>query len=150
MTTQYLSSTKRCFKCGRRKPLRFFYEHPKMSDGRLGKCTSCAKRDVRENRLAKIEHYREYERERFKNPERRAYVFALAKEYRRKYPGKTRCRNKISIALRDGKLERQPCLTCGSWKSEAHHPDYRRPLFVEWLCIKHHGRAAAHRSGISR
>ena len=41
-------------------------------------------------------------------------------------------------ALRLGILERQPCEVCGAEKSEAHHPDYDRPLEVQWLCRAHH------------
>ena len=33
-------------------------------------------------------------------------------------------------------LKRQPCW-CGA-TAEAHHPDYDKPLEVEWLCKKHH------------
>jgi hypothetical protein len=33
-----------------------------------------------------------------------------------------------------GKLRQKPCRHCGDAKSERHHPDYARPLFVIWLC----------------
>lgn len=51
----------------------------------------------------------------------------------------------IQNALRLGIVERAPCSACGDPKSEAHHPDYDRPLEVVWLCRKHH--KAAHRKG---
>lgn len=50
----------------------------------------------------------------------------------------------VQNAIRLGLLERQPCQVCGAEKSEAHHPDYDRPLEVQWLCRKHH--KAAHRN----
>lgn len=44
----------------------------------------------------------------------------------------------VRNALRLGVIEQQPCEVCGEAKSEAHHPDYDRPLTVRWLCRKHH------------
>lgn len=55
---------KRCFKCEKVLPLGRFYRHPRMADGRLNKCKACTRRDVRENRERRIEHYREYDRKR--------------------------------------------------------------------------------------
>jgi hypothetical protein len=31
-----------------------------------------------------------------------------------------------------------PCEVCGSPFAEAHHPDYDRPMLVNWYCRKHH------------
>jgi hypothetical protein len=33
-----------------------------------------------------------------------------------------------------GKLRQKPCRHCGESKTERHHPDYARPLYVIWLC----------------
>jgi hypothetical protein len=41
------------------------------------------------------------------------------------------------VYVRRGKLIPQPCIKCGA-KAEIHHPDYRRPLDVIWLCRAHH------------
>lgn len=41
-------------------------------------------------------------------------------------------------ALRRGLVERGPCEVCGSDEVDAHHPDYDRPMLVQWLCRKHH------------
>ena len=68
---------KECFKCNRTLALDEFYRHPMMADGRLGKCKACARKDVRENRAAKAERYREYDRQRYRdNDDRRAYCLA--------------------------------------------------------------------------
>ncbi len=48
-------------------------------------------------------------------------------------------------ALRDGKLQRQPCQVCGNLKSDMHHDDYSKPFEVRWLCRPHH--MAEHRKG---
>lgn len=37
-------------------------------------------------------------------------------------------------ALRRGLIKPRQCENCGAEKTEAHHPDYRRPLYVVWLC----------------
>lgn len=41
-------------------------------------------------------------------------------------------------AIRDGRLEKQPCEVCGEAQVHAHHDDYAKPLEVRWLCSKHH------------
>lgn len=54
-------------------------------------------------------------------------------------PEKKRARRIVSNALRDGRLVRQPCETCGTSEDvHAHHDDYAKPLDVRWLCRKHH------------
>lgn len=40
-------SSKICFKCGEDKSLNEFYAHPKTSDGLLGKCKNCTKKDTK-------------------------------------------------------------------------------------------------------
>ena len=41
--------TKKCFKCGKEKPLSKYYKHKDMGDGHLNKCISCTRKDVKEN-----------------------------------------------------------------------------------------------------
>lgn len=132
--------TKKCFKCLRIKPIDQFYKHPRMEDGHLNKCKSCAKKDVRRRYYDPEARERiiEYERKRFQNPQRKAKIAEYQKRRRERFPGKERARHKIGNAIRDGRLTREPCEVCGDPKSEAHHTDYRKPLQVTWLCRKHH------------
>lgn len=44
----------------------------------------------------------------------------------------------ISHLLASGKLVRGVCAVCGVKQTEAHHPDYYKPLEVIWLCPTHH------------
>lgn len=56
---------------------------------------------------------------------------------------KTRARQKVKYATKVGKIERQPCQTCGDVPSEGHHPDYSQPLYVVWVCRACHSRIHA-------
>lgn len=66
-----------------------------------------------------------------------------------KYPEKAAARDAVQRALRSGRLVRQPCFVCGAQhgnpdnhggivKVEGHHPDYKHPLEVQWVCSLHH------------
>ena len=56
-----------------------------------------------------------------------------------KRPGKNKANKAVGHALRSGRLIRLPCSVCKTTiKVEAHHPDYRSPLKVIWLCFNHH------------
>ncbi len=126
--------TKKCFKCEAELPIVNFYKHPMMADGHLGKCKACARYDVRQNRKAKADYYREYDRQRSKEPERIKAISASA----RKDPVKYRARIALQNAVARGKVIRRPCEQCGNTRTDAHHPDYTKPLEVVWLCRKHH------------
>lgn len=74
---------------------------------------------------------------RSKHPLRNIVYKKISKEERLRRT-KIRARGVVYINLRNGKLIKLPCSVCGSVKSEAHHPDYSKPLEVEWYCKKHH------------
>ncbi len=150
---------KRCFKCHCLKPLDDFYRHPKMADGRLGKCKECAKADVTQNRIVKVEYYQAHDRSRFQNdPERRAYQLAqmkawakanpekaveAKKQWESRNPEKRQCHSILNNAIRDGVvLKPTACSSCGitGVKIHGHHPDYSQPLAVIWLCAPCHSR----------
>jgi len=61
-------------------------------------------------------------------------------------PEKLAARYAVKVALQNGTLARQPCERCGGVPSEAHHPDYSRPIDVTWLCrpchLAEHGRVS--------
>jgi len=144
-----------CFKCRKPKPLRDFYRHPRMGDGRLGKCKECAKRDVRRNRKKRKDHYIAFDKQRNMLPHRvearkhyqktrRGKRVALGSRLRwiAKNPEKRKAHHAANNAVRDGKLKKRPCEVCGTWKRvHKHHADYSKPLDVQWLCPKHHTEA---------
>lgn len=151
-------TTKRCFKCLCEKPLDAFYTHGAMGDGRLGKCKECTRADVRANRLAKIDHYRAFDKSRASMPHRVAArkEYAQTPEGKRayqrahkastlRYPDRNKARTTLGNAVRDGRVIPWPVCAIPecSGKPHGHHPDYSRPLDVVWLCDKHHKEAHA-------
>lgn len=84
-------------------------------------------------------YLREFMRGQLATAEGREKHRARADRYRHANPERIKARNAVSNALRDGRLERQPCEVCGS-RAEAHHLDYARLLDVKWLCKRHHER----------
>ena len=66
---------------------------------------------------------------------------------RQKDPKAAWAHKATASALKRGLRVRQPCEVCGDFKTDAHHPDYDRPLLVEWLCRKHHRLAHAKPKG---
>jgi len=140
-----------CFKCGEAKDLTDFYRHPQMKDGFLGKCKECTKKDINDNKKKNIEYYRAYAKKAASMPNRVAAVKAYSKtengklshkksilSYVSRNPEKRQAHIAVGNAVRDGILNKEPCSVCGNCVSEAHHPDYSKPLDVTWLCKKHH------------
>ena len=131
---------KMCFKCGKTKSVDGFYVHPEMSDGHLGKCKECARRDVIEHRNLNIERIRAYDRERGKLPRRVKANTARNKVRRRENPQQYKAQGAVSNAVRDGRLEKpEKCQSCGArTRLCGHHADYSQPLQVAWLCYVCH------------
>lgn len=129
---------KECFKCHRTLPVEEFYKHPQMGDGHLNKCKDCARKDVKENRSAKREQYSEYERNRYKEPDRHAYMVEKARQHKQLNPQKAHARRAVNNRKRYGQIVEQPCAFYGNPKVQAHHDDYSKPLDVVWVCFKCH------------
>lgn len=126
--------SKECFKCKAVKPLEEFYKHQMMADGHVNKCKECNKTDVRKNRIAKLDYYRQYDRERSSLPKRVKLSVEQNKKWRAEDRRRSRCHNAVARAIRSGELVPQPCVRCGDENSLAHHEDYDKPLDVMWLC----------------
>ncbi len=134
---------KKCFKCLEDKPLMEFYKHSKMSDGHLGKCKSCAKIDTNKHRLENIEYCRSYDRARASEPKRKLLAKRVSIEWKAQFPNRRKAQIILGNAVRDNRIEKQPCFVCGQEKVEAHHPDYERALDVIWMCPVHHAQTHA-------
>ena len=105
---------------------------------------------VNENRTSKADYYRSFDRARANLPHRvaardeyrKTVAFAIAhrkasRAYKERHPERYAARSAVGNAIRDGKIDRLPCIICGG-NAEAHHPDYSMPLDVVWLCDTHH------------
>ncbi len=123
-----------CFKCGEKLPLSEFYRHRQMADGHLGKCKKCTRLDSTTNRNNNLERIRAYDRARRNRQPPEYYA-----EYKANYPNKYKAKNMVNNAIRDGKLFRENCSTCGAdERIHGHHDDYLKPLNVRWLCAVCH------------
>lgn len=129
--------SKRCIGCLQVLPLSEFYKCDHMNDGVVGRCKACTCIKVRENYEKSHAARCEYERRRYKDPERRKYVIEQTRKWRKRNPDKHRAHRMVSDAIRRGKIVRQGCEVCGA-KAQAHHEDYSKPLDVRWFCFKHH------------
>lgn len=108
---------------------------------RAANLEKCRARE-RQYRLDNLSKRREGNRAyRLRNLERmrksyREYSKGYWKKYREKYPEKYKAHFLVGNAIQSGRLVRQNC-HCGE-RGQAHHPDYDKPLQVEWLCSTHH------------
>lgn len=147
---------KPCITCSAVKALSEFPNNPNMKDGHLNRCRPCENEHQRKRRLAKLEYYRAYDRERNKAIERKQrvkndYLRRMASEEGRKRKLRVtkkwsdnnklakRAHGQVSDAIEAGKLMPLPCERCGATPAQAHHEDYSKPLDVIWLCPHHHG-----------
>lgn len=145
---------KTCKECGFEKPLSEYYAHQKMADGHLNKCKNCVRIRISKHRELNLDQIKAYDKQRAMIPKRiearkeygKTDAGKIAKKkalekYRMKHTDRNYARIAVNNALRDGKIEKIPCLICGDEKVEGHHPDYSRPLDVVWLCNQHHREA---------
>lgn len=144
---------KTCKTCKEQKPITEFYALKSMSDGHFNECKVCVRIRVEERRkrleLSDPEWVeRELARQRIKSRKARAegkvkdrgsqYERNRTTQWRRNHPEKHKAHSILGYAVRDGKLQKLPCVVCGSKDSHGHHDDYSKPLDVIWLCPKHH------------
>lgn len=140
----YLVS-KVCKGCGKVKPRTAFYATKGMADGLASKCKDCVKTYQRERRRTNP-WVQEYDRDRAKEPHRKAAARAVTIRWREKYPERYQAQTAVGNAIRDGKLEKgEICEIQGCARTDvhAHHEDYSKPLEVRWLCPLHHHRGHA-------
>ena len=114
---------KTCNKCGKTKDLSLFNKNKSKKDGFHEWCKECRKKESKK-----------YRDKYFPTRAIRKYNSPIETE------NKTKARRILNHAIRDGKVIKENCKKCGS-PAEAHHPDYNKPLEVDWYCKKHHTEA---------
>jgi hypothetical protein len=126
-----------CRACNNEKTAGDFYP------GVTSRCRDCHKAAMKVRRLTNP-RVQEYDRLRYRTPERKAQGAANAKKWRKDHPEAYKAHTALNNAVRDGRIQKQPCAVCSTDKNvHAHHSDYSRPLDVKWLCAKCHHRIHA-------
>lgn len=149
---------KTCTKCGGIKDLTEFSVDKRHSDRRASKCKACInvyqkiyRQSVRGKAIRKAHVLKEalVKPELRKARSRRAYYknkeafFLNSAKRRNSIQGKAS--REVHYAIRHGLITKpaicNKCLTpLPSRMIHAHHPDYSKPLEVEWMCAKCHGK----------
>lgn len=139
-----------CKKCKTEKNTDEFYESKNWTSGYDSSCKQCRRDQIRENRRAKSDYYKQYEKRRSHRPERREYVREIQNTdvFKKKH-----CvHGKVCTALENGKLTKPDrCETCNrEGRLVAHHCDYLKPMEVDWLCYSCHGIWHANNEALNR
>ena len=144
---------KPCTKCKIIQPLSHF--HPVYTTKKpthRSECMSCTNARSQKYKDLNEDKIRAYTARRSKMPEAQQYQKewersesgrAFQARQREKHSVKNFAKSTVNNAIRDGRMARLSCLSCGSRKTEAHHEDYSKPLDVIFYCKTHH--TARHR-----
>jgi hypothetical protein len=143
----------RCPRCERWLPRGAYSTEPRRPNGLDGRCKECRRTLRKKRRDETRDHVREqgrrYYREKggkekarvaYRKDPRRYITIVRASEAR--YPEKRKARTAAYHARQAGVLDvPAKCSRCGraDLQIEGHHPNYSRPLDVEWLCTVCHG-----------
>lgn len=103
--------TKLCRKCFKEKDSKEFYIRERNSDGLSSYCRKCSRK--------------------------------IVLDWRKENPNKRKAHQAVATALKNKLIIKPNC--CQKCNREcyvvAHHPDYRSPLKIEWLCDSCHVKA---------
>lgn len=123
-----------CGRCASAKPLHGFNRNRANRDGLQTSCRQC---QIIANRLSSERHPETRRRLRRRKP---------TQGDRNCDPVKRRAHHVVEYAKRRGVIVKPTaCQACGtsSGPIHAHHDDYAKPLEIQWLCARCHGRRHA-------
>lgn len=122
-----------CYRC---KQIKNVLEFGKIKGKYRYECKKCHAEEVRkrspESRKKAIIRNKKYRKL------HRKEINKYKREYQKANKIRAYAHNLIRNLIWKKKLKRQVCEKCSDIKSEAHHPDYFKPLEVIWLCRIHH------------
>jgi len=133
-----MARMKVCNTCRQAKPLKDFHNDSRSKDGHVNSCKPCACARARNNRDDNLEYRRAYDRERARTPKRKDQDREALRKKRARNPARAKAHWAVANALRNGRMQKQPCEVCGEKEVDGHHDDYSKPLDVRWLCRTHH------------
>lgn len=148
-----------CSTCKQVKPLSDFNNERKSRDGKSWRCRACAavarRADWHRNKEARMLAHAVWvqaNRDKVRASQRRwderneEKKRSYLSQWEKSNPTRKRAHTAVRRALKAGTLVRPPaCQKCGTTgRVVAHHPDYFKPLDVEWLCVPCH-RVAPHK-----
>ena len=151
MESSVVARRKRCFKCCAEKERSEFYAHAKMGDGLLGKCKACCRADIAANIEKRKQDPEWLAKERARSRAKMAALRASgvkvqpSKETTKRWNEKNKHKRHAQAKAQRAQIKQEitkpdHCQKCGrEGYIEKHHPDYTKPLLVEWLCTKCHG-----------
>ncbi len=114
------------------------FEFHRRGNGCQAKCKTCMSAYARKRYVEQRDRILDQSKSWKRTDRGRLLQAASTERARRKRPEARRANIAVMNALQSGRLLREPCHVCGVIPAQAHHPDYSRPLDVEWLCPKHH------------
>ena len=135
---------KKCFKCGKVKPLTDFYKHKKMADGHLNKCKTCTIKDSENQRQLNLKKDGWHEKEKARHRDK--YYRLNYKEkhkpnsdnkkiylsnYYNKFPEKLRAKTKSTSLKKEG--------------YEKHHWNYKEGFEKDVIWLKREDHYKLHR-----
>lgn len=143
----------KCIKCGASKPLDQFHRHPQMALGHIRACKVCTRAYGRAAYKAKRKNpdWLKKERERCRIKQANYRKIGLAKQtsnavklaWASRNKPKRIAQSRAERALKRGMIKRKRrCEHCRNKRTdlEMHHPDYSKPMLVEWVCPPCHGK----------
>lgn len=129
------NTMKQCTKCKQWKDKSEFCMDKRRNKERshCKKCTKISRSKVYQNRK---KYYNQYSKE--YASKHQEIMYKSTRKWMVANPEKRKAQKALLYAIESGKIIRQPCSVCNNPKSHGHHPDYKLPYDVIWLCAQHH------------